>query len=163
MPIVLTLEEIVSPGKIFYVENLSNYLLHFRPSYLPIHPLNLLTWFFPSIKKCGSYMTSLYHRSMHRRCMNTSQNASKSFTETLFKCSKPRSLKGGPRPPGPPTRALPGPAWDLKLSSDPLRNFIPPNTKSWIRPWQLYIFLQSLGQRKTNTVCMRQHVVLMLS
>ena len=26
-----------------------------------------------------------------------------------------------------------------------------------------YIFMQSLGQRKTNIVCMRQHVVLILS
>ena len=49
MPIALTLEEIVSPGKIFYVENLLNDLLHFRPSQMPIHkPFDLIC---PSHKK----------------------------------------------------------------------------------------------------------------
>ena len=153
MPIAPTLEEIVSPGKIFYVENLSNYLLHFRPSQMPIHPSNLLTWFFPPIKS-GSYMTSFYHRSMHRRCMNTSQNASKSFTKTIFKCSEPRSLKGGPRPTGPPTRALPGPAGDLKLSPDPLRNFVPrtPNPGS-VPGSYIYFCNRWVNVRPTRCVC----------
>ena len=157
MPIALTLEEKnchqvkFSMSKIYQIY----YILHFRPSQMPIHPSNLLTWFFPPIKS-GSYMTSLYHRSMHRRCMNTSQNASKSFTKTLFKCSKPRSLIEGLALLGPPPGLCLDPLGTLSCPQTPCGIiFRPPNTKSWICSWYLYIFLQSLGQRKTNTVCMR--------
>ena len=62
-----------------------------------------------------------------------SQNASKLLTDQLPKYSKPRSFRGlCPRSPLP--GHSPGPAGDLKRSLDPSPTFVPPNTKSWIRP-----------------------------
>ena len=48
---------------------------------------------------------------------------------------------GGIRPRGSLPGQSPGPAGDLKRSPDPSPTFVPPNTKSWIRPCQsLFLF-----------------------
>ena len=55
--------------------------------------------------------------------------------------SNPPELTGwGVRPPGPPTRALPWTRWGPEEVPRSLSYSRPPNSKSWIRPWQSVSF-----------------------
>ena len=75
-----------------------------------------------------------------------SQNASKLLTEKLPKYSKPRSFRGELRPWCPLPGLCPGPTGDLKRSPDPSQTFVPPNTKSWIRPWRQCSYFAGTGK-----------------
>ena len=122
---------------------------------MPIHPTIFKPFdlIFPS-QKSGSYLTSWYHRSMHRRCMNTSQNASKSFTKTLFKCSKPRSLIEGLVPLGPPPGLCLDPLGTLSCPQTPCGISSPRTPKPGSAPGSyIYFCNRWVNVRPTRCVC----------
>ena len=129
MPIVLTLEESVSPG---LCRKSFKYLVQ-RPTFqsATLQFSNLLTWFFPPIIN-GSYLTSWYHRSMHVLInLNTSRIASNRLRKHYLNAQNPGSSAF---PLGPPPGLCPGPAGDLRRSPDPLPNFVPPTSNPGYAP-----------------------------
>ena len=115
-------------------------------------PFNLHSLLRNYLKLFGEDSCVLIYTSSH------SQNVSKLLTEMLLKYSKPRIFQGGGtlHPWGPLQGLCPGPTGALKRSPDSSPTFVPPNTKSWIRPCILSIHYYSVTTVKIHQVFVRQ-------
>ena len=87
-------------------------------------------------------LETIWRRFMRFNTLHHIHNMLQNCWRKSFLNTQSPGASGGQRAPrGPLPGLCPEPAGDLKQSPDPSPTFVPPNTKSWIRPWMvIYIY-----------------------